>query len=525
MSVSNNPLGDFRDSAPLDSKSRAYKYKMLHSRTRFLVWGTLALFFLFSLLLRIDHLGNSRHVAEVQYRSALLARSFYFNMTDSIPEWRRQANANSLQNFLTREPSITEFLTAIGYKLLGGENLKIPALLTSIFWLVGGFFLYRIARDWVSSEGAIVAAAYYLFVPLGVILSISFQPDSLMIMMYVISLYAILQYHEKPAWNRLITAAILSGFAILAKPLVFFVVTTAFLGPAIHQFEGLRQFINKKLVVFFVICYLPSALYYGYGIFFTGDLMRQVEWSYLPQLLLTREYWRDWMQTALEVVGLTPLLAAIIGIPLAQKGIFRAFLAGLWGGYILFCLVFTYHIRYAGYYHAHLIPIVALSFAPMASLLIRQIRRSTSGWYWSLFYAAAAALLLFVNFRNINRMIWSSSNFESREVAEQIGEIVGHSNRVVYIASAYGIPLEYYGELTGAYWPRNVSDHDTTLGINRVLSVEDRLENLGFTPEYFVITAMYEYDTHHGDLKEYLTQKCRLVESSDQFIIYDSCGK
>jgi hypothetical protein len=507
------------------SVNKAPKPGMQFSRTHVVAWGTLALILLTSFVLRVWYFGDSRHVAEVQYRSAILARSFYFRVTDSIPDWRRQANANSVQNFLTREPSITELFTAVGYKLFGREDLGIPRVITSIFWIVGGFFLYRIAKGWVSHEGAIAATAYYLFVPLGVIISISFQPDSLMIMMYIISLFAILQYYENPAWNMLIAAAVLSGFAILAKPLVFFVVTAAFLGPAFYQFEGLRRFVNKKLVVFFVICYLPSVLYYGYGILFTGDLMRQVEWSYLPQLLLTRGYWRDWMQTAIDVVGLTPILAAIIGIPLVQRGVFRAFLLGLGGGYILFCLVFTYHIRYAGYYHAQLIPIVALSFSSLASLLIRQIRRSTNGLYWSSFYAAAVVLLLFINLRNINRMIWSSPGIEQRETAEQIGEIVGHSRKVVYVASYYGIPLEYYAELTGTYWPRDISDHGSVLGRNRILSVEDRLEKLGFIPEYFVITALGEYNTYHGDLRYYLTNDCRLVEMADQFIIYTSCGQ
>jgi hypothetical protein len=521
--MNNNPPGNFGNRESLNLENEERKQGTPYAHARYLVWGTLALILLFAFAIRVNYFGKSHHVAEVQYRSALLARSFYFNMTASIPEWRRQANVSSVQNFLTREPSITELLTAIGYKLLGGEDLKIPRLLTSVFWIMGGFFLYKIGRDWVSSEGAIVAAVYYLFIPLGVILSISFQPDSLMIMMFVVSLYAILQYYEKPAWNMLIVAAILSGFAILVKPLVFFAITGAFLGAALYQSKFSRQIINRQLIVFFTVGYLPSALYYGYGIFFTGDLMRQVEWSYLPQLLLTKAYWMDWMQIAIDVVGLTPLLAAVISIPLIRRGVFRASLMGLWGGYILFCLVFTYHIRYAGYYHAQLIPIVALSFTPLASLIASQIRQTSNRWYWSLLYVGAAVLLLFINLRNINQMIWSSSNIESRDVAEEIGEIVGHSQRVVYIASYYGIPLEYYAELTGAYWPRKISDHDATLGRDRSLSVEERLKNLGFVPEYFVITAMTEYDTHHEDLKDYLTKNCRLVTKSDHFLIYNSC--
>ena len=128
--------------------------------------STLSIIFLFAFVQRINHLDNSRHVAEAQYRSALIARSIFFNLSSTIPEWRKQANSNSFgslsqKNLLVREPLITELFAAAGYTLLGQEDLIIPRLFTSVFWLVEGFFLYKIAKDWVSYEGAIVAVAYY----------------------------------------------------------------------------------------------------------------------------------------------------------------------------------------------------------------------------------------------------------------------------------------------------------------------------------------------------------------------------
>jgi 4-amino-4-deoxy-L-arabinose transferase-like glycosyltransferase len=495
----------------------------VYSQKRLLIPGILGVMLLIAFTLRISISDDSRHVAEVQYRSALIARSIYFNLTDSIPEWRRQANSNSLHNLPDKEPPITEILTAIAYKFAGREDLRIPRLLTSIYWLVGGLFLYKIAKEWGSTEGAITAIAYYLFVPLGVKVSISFQPDSLMIMMFLISLYAILQYYEEPTWHKLIIAAILSGFAILVKPFVLFAISGTFLGLSSNRNKGFRHLLDKRLILFFVASYIPIIFYYGYEIYITGQLTKQAEVSFLPQLLFTKDYWKDWMQTAVNVIGLTPLLAAFIGIPMTPKRALRAMLIGLWGGYIIFCLVFTYHIRYAGYYHMQLIPIVALSFAPIVPVFTRHINRLNNRWYWSLFYIAAIFLLFLLNFREINNSIRSTADIERKEVAEEIGGIVHHSARTVYIASYYGRPLEYYAELTGTYWPRSISDIDSVLGRNQASSVEERLEKLWFIPEYFVITAMREYHTYHNDLKEYLENNCRLVRESDEFIIYGSC--
>ena len=494
-----------------------------YSHKRFLIPGIFVAMIFFASILRISYFDDSRHVAEVQYRAAIIARSIFFYFSNSIPEWRQEVNTNSLQNLPLKEPAITELLTAIGYKVLGQEDLRIPRLLTSVFWMIGSYFLFKIAKDMVSREGAIVATAYYLFVPLGVIVSTSFQPDSLMIMVFMISIYAILRYIKEPTWQKLIIAAILSGFAILVKPFVLFAISGTFLGLSSNRNKGFGHLLDKRLILFFVASYIPIIFYYGYEIYITGQLTKQAEVSFLPQLLFTKGYWKDWMQTAVNAIGLAPLLAAFIGIPMTPKRALRAMLIGLWGGYIIFCLVFTYHIRYAGYYHIQLIPIVALSFAPIVPVLTRHINRLNNRWYWSLFYIAAIFLLFLLNFREINNSIRSTADIERKEVAEEIGEIVHHSARTVYIASYYGRPLEYYAELTGTYWPRSVSDTDSVMGRNQVLSVEERLEKLGFVPEYFVITAMKEYYTHHYDLKGYLNENCQLVKESDQFIIYTSC--
>jgi hypothetical protein len=114
---------------------------------------------------------------------------------------------------------------------------------------------------------------------------------------------------------------------------------------------------------------------------------------------------------------------------------------------------------------------------------------------------------------------------ESEEMAKEIGNTVDHSNKTVYIASYYGRPLEYYGELSGAHWPRSVSDTDRALGRQHERSVDERLHALGFSPEFFVITQCHEFDNHHSDLKEYLTSSCALVAENANYLIFGNCAK
>ena len=59
----------------------------------------------------------------------------------------------------------------------------VARIYSSLFWLIGGIFLFLLARDFVSFEGGLVSTAYYLIFPYAIIGSRSFQPDLLMIML------------------------------------------------------------------------------------------------------------------------------------------------------------------------------------------------------------------------------------------------------------------------------------------------------------------------------------------------------
>jgi hypothetical protein len=491
--------------------------------------GILATMVMLAFVLRVWYLDSSHHVAEVQYRSYLITRSMYFNLSDSIPEWRRQANRNSIENLteknlVAREPPITEFVTVAGYKVYGREDIRVARLLTTIYWLIGAIFLYKTVRRWETTEAGLVAAAYFLFIPLGVILSISFQADALMMMLFIMSLFALLRYVDKPSSSTLLVAAALSGMTFLVRPLVIFTVSAAFIVLSLYRARGFRHLFKTNLVFFGISC-TPIVLYYGYQIFISGHLMEQVEVSFIPGLLFTWHYWRDWLLTVVGAIGLFPLLAAIIGIPLTRRPDLRALLIGLYAGYFVFCLVFSYHIRYAYYYHLQLIPIVALSFTPLVTGLLNYIRTNQQKWYWSSFYVAALLLLMIANLADVHRSILYSSNIESREVAKTVGDFVQHSDKVVYIASYYGWPLEYFAELSGTYWPRSISDLDAAFKRQNPISVQERLDRLWFTPEYFVITDLQEYINHHSDLKEYLETNCRVLTQHVQYLIYDSCKR
>jgi hypothetical protein len=136
--------------------------------------------------------------------------------------------------------------------------------------------------------------------------------------------------------------------------------------------------------------------------------------------------------------------------------------------------------------------------------------------------AGILTLAMLVGFREVRSRL-GLQVLESEQVAREIGELVGHSTHVVFLAPYYGMPLQYYGELTGAYWHRSITYWLYRRPDERNLSVEDRLEAFGFRPRYFVITEFNEFRSHHTDLKEYLTENCSVLAETPQYLIYNSC--
>ncbi len=484
---------------------------------------SLVVLFLMAGAIRFYRLQAPGLLIDRDYMSAIYARSFYFAHTDSVEPWRKVVALATSKNQPVREPPVTEFLVSLLYRAAGGERIWLARLLTSSFWLIGGVFVYRIAQRVATTDAAVFAATYYLFVPLGITLSRSFQPDALMMLTFLVSLLSIVRYYERPTVGRLLIATALSSLTVLHRPLVLFPLLGAFTAMTLSEGFDWKRVIDGRLPAFAAISLVPAVLYYGYGVLGAGVLRPQVQMSFRPYLLSEREYWMGWLYLANHAVGSWPIIGAVIGLPMLRKGLPRALLAGLGAGYVAFGLVFTQHIHTHDYYQAMLIPIVAIALGPLVVLVAGRLRQAPGRWTKRLVVAGALGLALAFSFLEVRAQV-GSQVFESAETAREIGGIVNHSNRVVYLARYYGQPLQYNGELTGAYWPRSI-----TYYLNRrdepELSIQQRLDALGFVPEYFVITDFSEYTKNHGDLQEYLTEYCALVADNARYLIYKDCTR
>lgn len=165
-------------------------------RPAFLKW-LLFLLMVLAVGIRVYNLQRPGVVPDRQYRSALIARAYYYELSGSVPEWQQQVALTSSERQEALEPQITEYLAALLYWAAGAEHLWIFRAVTALFWLIGGIPLFLIARRISSAESALYALAYYWLVPQGVLVSLSLLPESLMITAMLFGIWRIIRYFDR----------------------------------------------------------------------------------------------------------------------------------------------------------------------------------------------------------------------------------------------------------------------------------------------------------------------------------------
>ncbi len=487
-----------------------------------------------------------------QYHSFIVARGYYFEHIQSLPDWRRQIAAINAQSAPTAEPRIMEHLAYWGYRIIGGEHFWIPRLFSCVFWLIGGGFLHLLARKLIPPDGAWFAAAFYLFVPYGIFASQSFQPDPMMVMMMLIGIYAIWQYFDRPSILRLIIAAVACACAVFIKPVCVFIIFAGFISLAYCEKQTRKPLARPDFWLFATITLIPTVIYCLWGLFISDFLAGQPKLQFRPYLILSLPYWLGWLKQIGLTVGVPAFIAAALAILLFSRGRPRALLIGLWLGYLVYGLVFSYAIHTHNYYQMPFIPVVALGLAAICSYAVKRLRRmSTVSHLVMMSIGLLLVILLFMMYNIINgkyerikfspntirkaesfcRLVGIDNNFLERlrkdytsqvKIAEQIGQTVNHSINTISLEYHNGRFLNYHGQISGRYWPTLADIHHYRTAPGGKITTEKRF-NLWLSKcpfEYFIVTNFQEFD-RQPDLKKLLNQKYPILVQNDNYLIFD----
>jgi 4-amino-4-deoxy-L-arabinose transferase-like glycosyltransferase len=295
----------------------------MHSQTSFFPSRTariiaLLVIFAFGIAIRIFDITDLplEFHSTRQMLSALKARGMYYETRTDVPTWEKSFAVQQWKFRASVEPEFFDRVVANTYQFTG-EQLWVARAYSSAFWIIGGIFLFLLARRLTSTDGALAATAVYLLLPYAVIASRSFQPDPLMTMFIVIFLWAVYEWSLKPssyAWA--ILAGIFGGLAIFIKfPAAFFVVGGG-LGAALSRGSMKEALKNPRVYVMALLGILPGAGYLIYGIIIAGYLGQQFSGRFIPALYLSPSYYLGWVNMLNLVTGGMVLMLALLGLVL-----------------------------------------------------------------------------------------------------------------------------------------------------------------------------------------------------------------
>ncbi|HJS19053.1 MAG TPA: glycosyltransferase family 39 protein [Anaerolineales bacterium] len=396
-----------------------------------------------------------------QLLSAIKARALYFKTRPpGIPAENLETGIRQAKLKAQVEPVILEQLVAYTYRF-SGEQLWVARIYSSLFWLIGGVFLFLLVRDLLSFDAAIFSTAYYLFFPYAIIASRSFQPDPLMVMFIVAFWWAFARWinlahksslSRKWEWITAVFAGILGGAAILIKFSAAFFVIGAALGLAFSRFTWRELFRNGQVWLMAVLGALPGLIYLLYGLFIEGGLGGQFSGRFVPALLVDPFNYLQWMTRINLAAGGVFVMLALLGFFLTGDKQFRSLLFGLWGAYLIYSLIFNYHAATHDYYQLPFIPIVAVSLAPLGGWFFARLAESTFQRYQR---SAAYVILLFGLFTvlwNVRNLMKAVDYRPEAAMWAEVGELI-EDKSIIALTENYGSQLEYWGWRTVPIWP------------------------------------------------------------------------
>ena len=424
------------------------------------------------------------------------------------------------------EPTVLENVVAFTYRFTG-EQVWVARIYCSLFWLIGGIFLFLLARDFISFDGALVSTAYYLIFPYAIIGSRSFQPDLLMIMLVLAFWWTFSRYltlSSAPAgreglWAYAILAGLLGGLAIFIKFSAAFFVIGGALGLALSRFSLRDLFRNIQIWVIALLGALPAVLYLLYGIFIRGDLASQFSGRFVPALMFNPYNYLQWDVKMSMAAGGFFVMLGLLGLVLIQDRRWRIFLYGLWGSYILFGLFFNYHIATHDYYHLPFLPIVGLSLAPLGDWFFARLRESNVQPWARIGISVILLFGLFSVTWDVRNQMKAMDYRPDAAMWAEIGEQFDEGARLVALTQDYGSRLEYWGWRESANWPyRGDAGFANIRG--GAFSFDDLFNRYASKMSYFLVTDFDEFNKQ-PELKERLFGSYPVYAQGDGYLIFD----
>ena len=265
-----------------------------------------------------------------QLFGAIKARGIYYQTLPDAPAWQKSLAVRQYEGEATIEPPIMAHLAAYLYQYFG-EQTAIPRAVSASFWLLGGWFLFLLAKNLGGSRPAAAAGlAFYLLLPYAVSASRAFQPDPLMLLLLLVFWWSMENWGRHLSWKWALIAGLSGGLAIFVKfPVVFFVIGSA-LGVILGHVGLLKSLKLPQTWGILLLGILPPAAYLYYGTVMHGFLGQQFGDRFYPEMWATAYFYLRWFLKVENIASILWIALALLGWLVFSSKPAKLFLAGLW---------------------------------------------------------------------------------------------------------------------------------------------------------------------------------------------------
>jgi len=428
----------------------------------------------------------------------MIARGMYYETLDDAPEWKQDIARKLRNKHPLIEPEIIESITAATYRLVGEEIVWIARIYSSLFWVLAGLALYSLTRGMVSDDAGVIALIYYLFAPFGLVVSRTFQPDPLMTAMIVTAWMAFFHWYRSSSWKWAIISGITAGAAMYIKSTSVFFLLFGMAFVVLSRKKIISTLKDIQVWVIILLSGIPVLAYHIYGIFISGVLESQLKGRFFPQMWSDPKFYLQWKNAISNVTGhFIILLIGLVGLFFLKKNRDRLFLVGIWVGYILYGLGFSYHITTHYYYTLPAIPLLAVTLGSASDRIITWFRQ-----------------------KNLAPLIWSGVVIL---IITGMGGgywFVSPEDKVVALSQDYSYRLGYFGWRSVIPWRGSEDLQYIELKDATIDPFAERFSRFSSDFDYFIITNLDEFKRQE-DLFNELNDHYLVFVEGGGYIIFD----
>lgn len=462
----------------------------------------------------------------LEYESALAARSIWITLSEREQPAERIAWRDAVGREYFVAPPVLPAAVAVIYLAIGEEAPWVARILTAACWIgAAGLIARTIMRVSGQPAAAIPSTAWFLFCSLGVVLSLSFQTESLL----ALGLAAAIAAFARPRtlrWRETLATATLCGFVSLLKPGIVFAPLIAGFAAVVAPLPGSLGRKAVHLLIFAAFVAIPGTVY-------AKLLLEHHAGRIMPHLLGEAWFYQgvwDCLRSEIGLPGLFGVWGAAIA---ARRGTYWP--AALILGHFATLAVFTYHAATHDYYQMPLLVFLATSSGwAMAWILEKTERLRHRGTVRAVLACGVVGYLAATTCSHLGPPRWfpakqaerAASRRERQLQAEQATAVraaVGPA-RVLELTRGYGYPLRFHGWLLTRKWPsfndrRFIVEAGGTPApfaartyLGQLLAVQRE--------DFFVVTDLDEWEKQ-PDLQEALAEYGPPVVARPDLIVYD----